>query len=230
LEIHQPILIFGVGTLAQCAYSYFSDYSKQGIVRGLTVDKEYNNNLNCSEWMLSLPIINFTKEDIDKFWQDSNLSGKPRVFLAIGYNKRNRIREEKFKQCEAWGYDIVSFIHPSASIAHNAKLGRGLWIQEHCQIQNSVDIKDGYIGWAGCHVGHGSVVEEFVYQTTYSTICGNCIIGKNTFIGGNSIVFPRVMVGERNIIGALSLITQNTNNDDVYLEGRDNLKCLRSKT
>lgn len=222
---YEPIIIFGLGTLGRCATQYFYDYSAQGIVTGFTVDPDYldlSRDLYREDpsWTLGAPIVPFEKDAIIEHFG----SARPRIFLAIGYNDHNRKREDKFHQCREWGFDVASFIHPSASIAGDAKIGDGIWIQEHCNIQNDVLVGDGYIGWASSHVGHSSILEPFVYQTTNSTICGNCHIEKNSFIAANSVIFPRVKLGNHSIVGAGAIITKDTDPYSVYDFGKDNKK------
>lgn len=93
----KKLVIFGIGEQAEIAYYYFKNDSNYKVV-AFTVDKEYIDKNN----LFDLPIIPF--EDLtEKF----SVNGYE-IFIAIGYSKINKIREEKYLACKEKGYKIAS--------------------------------------------------------------------------------------------------------------------------
>jgi UDP-N-acetylglucosamine acyltransferase len=66
---------------------------------------------------------------------------------------------------------------------------------------------DCYI-MAGAHVGHDSVLGEFVTLANAALLGGHCRIGARAFIGGGATLHQGVRVGRLAIIGGNEIITQ----------------------
>jgi len=82
-------------------------------------------------------------------------------------------------------------VHPTAIIAESAKLGRDVFIGPYCVIEPEVVIGDRGIVYAGCYIGHGSLIGEdckFYSQVTireYARIGKRAIIHNGTVIGSD---------------------------------------------
>ena len=62
---------------------------------------------------------------------------------------------------------------------------------------------------------HDSIIEDFVFTGSKVTIGGKCIIGAQTFIGLNALVFDQVHIKEKCIIGAGTVIKRNIEKNTV---------------
>lgn len=203
--MNQKLIIFGIGEQAEIAYYYFRNDSNYEIV-AFTVDKNYINK----ETLFNLPIVEF--ETLEKNYS----IGEFELFIAIGYNKINKIRTEKYLACKDKGYKIASYISSKASIFTNI-IGENAFILEDNTIQPYVQIENNVILWSGNHIGHHSIIKANCFIASHVVIAGGCEIGENTFVGVNATLRDHIKVGKSNVIGAGAIILANTEDNQVYM-------------
>lgn len=201
----KKLIIFGVGEQAEMAYYYFKHDSSYDVV-AFTVDEAYKNK----DTLFDLPVISF--EEIEQILSPDDYS----MFVAIGYNKINKIREEKYLAAKAKGYKIASYISKKASV-FTELIGENAFILEDNTIQPYVKIGNNVTLWSGNHIGHHSYIEDNCFVTSHVVISGGCIIGQNTFIGVNATLRDHIKIGRSNVIGAGSLILSDTEDNKVYM-------------
>lgn len=202
----KKLIIFGIGEQAEMAYYYFKNDSNYEI-EGFTVDKNYINQ----ETLFDLPIIGF--ETIEKSYSNDIYE----LFIAIGYNKINKIRTEKYLACKEKGYKIASYISSKASV-FTQDIGDNAFILEDNTIQPYVKIGNNVTLWSGNHIGHHSIITDNCFITSQVVVSGGCTIGENTFIGVNATLRDHITIGKSNVIGAGALILTDTENNKVYME------------
>lgn len=201
----RKLIIFGIGEQAEMAYYYFKHDSSYDVV-AFTVDETYKNK----DTLFDLPVISF--EEIEQILSPDDYS----MFVAIGYNKINKIREEKYLAAKAKGYKIASYISQKASV-FTELIGENAFILEDNTIQPYVRIGNNVTLWSGNHIGHHSYIEDNCFITSHVVISGGCIIGQNTFIGVNATLRDHIKIGRSNVIGAGSLILSDTEDNKVYM-------------
>jgi len=201
----KKLIIFGIGEQAEMAYYYFKNESAYEVV-AFTVDKEFINKEN----LFDLPILEF--ESIEEKYSNKEYE----FFIAIGYNKVNKLRTEKYLACKEKGYSIASYISSKASIFTD-RIGENCFILEDNTIQPFVSIGNNVTLWSGNHIGHHSIVENNCFITSHVVISGGCNIGENTFIGVNATLRDHIKIGKSNVIGAGALILGDTEDNKVYM-------------
>lgn len=201
----KKLIIFGIGEQSEMAYYYFKNDSKYDIV-AFTVDKKYIDK----ETFFDLPIVEF--ESIENVYSEEEYE----LFIAIGYNKINKLREEKYLLCKEKGYKIASYISSKASIFTD-KIGENCFILEDNTVQPYVEIGNNVTLWSGNHIGHHSIIQDNCFVTSHVVISGGCEIGENTFIGVNATLRDHIKIGKSNVIGAGALILNDTEDNKVYM-------------
>lgn len=105
-------MIYGNGDFARLVTYFLSDI--------------YNIVAYCvGEEFLSVSRANkiFKKPLIDyKIAKNNFLSKDYKMFIAIGYTGMNQIRQKIFNQVKDDGYNLISYIHPSAVIARDTDI------------------------------------------------------------------------------------------------------------
>jgi len=200
------VIIFGIGDIAEIAHYYLSQEDKYKIV-AFTVDKEFIE----FDSFKGLPVVEF--EAIEKRFPPSEF----KIFIPLSYTKINKLREQKFLEGKAKGYDFISYISPNATIAKNAKIGENCFIFEDNTIQPFVTIEDNCILWSGNHIGHHSTIKANCFIASQVVVSGGVEIGKNTFIGVNATLRDHIKIGQSNVIGAGALILGDTEDNKVYM-------------
>ncbi len=88
------------------------------------------------------------------------------VFIAIG---NSQVREELMNKLKDM-YNVVSIIHPSASIAASTKIGTGTYIAANVVVNSNSIIGKGCILGIGSLVDHNAIVEDYSYVNIGSIV------------------------------------------------------------
>lgn len=210
------LLIWGTGTIAELANFYFTndtDYSVCGHVEtdpkaNPKIDKKFGNIFSFKD-----AILKFSPSDTD-------------FFVAIGYQKTNKVREQRFNEVKNAGYTCASYISSKASVL-NTDVGENTFILENNVIQPFVKIKNNVTLWSGNHIGHHSVINENAFLASHVVISGKCSIGKNSFLGVNSTVHDGVELGSYSVVGAGAIISKNCEPYSVFNPAVTNARIIK---
>lgn len=195
----KKLLIFGSNAYAVRMFYCFIDHYDYEIA-GFIVDKEYKT---CDE-IENIPLYD-TEYVLNTFHPNEYA-----IFIAIGYTKLNTIREAKYNLFKDKGYSFVNFIHPSAIIERNVKLGDNLFIGAFVYISFNVTIGNNVVIEASSDIGHDSLIGDHC-NIIMSRIAGYVTVKNNCFIGNNSAVKDKVTIGEYSVIGLGSQVNKNVN-------------------
>lgn len=202
----QKLLIFGTGTIAEIAAYYFlhdSPYDLVGFVNGDEQESKANEFLDKPVWDW--------KDAISRFPE-----GQINFFIAIGYQKTNSVRENRFEQVKQAGYRCVSYISSRATVL-TEEIGENCFILENNVLQPCTKIEDNVTMWSGNHLGHHSTVEENVFIASHAVISGKCKIGANSFLGVNCCLHDGVTIGEKSVVGAGAIVTESCEPRSVFV-------------
>lgn len=201
----KPLVIFGLGELPDQARYYFSQHAGRR-VEAFTVDAAY---VTASHFG-GLPVLPFDEAQ-RRFPPASH-----ELFVAIGYSNHNRGRERVFLQARSLGYTLPSFVHPSAVVAKNVRIGANVMLRELAVLSCFATLGDNTIVGMQAGVSHHARIGSHVWLSAASLICGGAVIGERCFIGANATVRDKVTIGAGCIVGAGALIMSDCAADGVY--------------
>ncbi|MGY3703531.1 hypothetical protein BW731_09115 [Vagococcus martis] len=144
--------------------------------------------------------------DIDKYSSHD-------FFVAIGDND---IREKFFEELTLLKCNIVSLVHPTSYISKYCSIGNGTSIHQNVVINTDSTIGKGCIINTGTIVEHENVISDFVHLSPNVSLGGRVSVGRKTWIGIGSTVINDIQVGEKIIVGAMSLVLNNISDANVY--------------
>jgi len=144
------------------------------------------------------------------------------VFVAVGYSKMNRIRENIFNEVKSKGYIFASFVHPSVKIWSSTILGENVFIFEDNTIQPFTSIGNNTVLWSGNHLGHHSRVGNNSFISSHVVISGSCVVGNNVFIGVNATLRDGITIGDYCLIGAGAIVMKDTFEKEAYIPDKTN--------
>jgi len=203
MKMPKKLIIFGTATTAELLHYYFvndSDYEPVAFC----ADKEFITKDN----FLGLPLLPF--DEIETKFSPNEYS----FFCAVGAMELNKVRKEVYLKAKAKGYSMASYISSNAKIAKNAIIG------EHCFI-DKVNIYPYSVVGNNCFLS--SDVSHHCNIGTHCFLAGGVImggmtkIGEQTFIGLNATIKDHIEIGEKNIIGAGTIILSNTAANSVFI-------------
>lgn len=202
----KPLIIFGIGDIAEVAHFYFQNDSDRQLA-AFTVDADF---LSKSE-LLQLPVVPF--ENIAESHPPEDFD----IFIAVSYTKLNTIRMEKYLAAKKLGYEFASYVSSSATILNGHQIGENCFILEDNTIQPFSKIGNNVTLWSGNHIGHHSTIHDHTFISSHVVISGGVTVGEQCFLGVNCTVRDHVTIGDRSVLGAGSLLLTDADPESVYM-------------
>lgn len=205
----ENIIIFGTGDIAQIANYYFEIDSNYQVV-AFTVDKAYCNETSYE----GKPLVAF--EELATLYPPSAY----KLFIALSYAQMNKLREKKYHEAKAKGYELVSYVSSKCTNLTQFKHGDNCFIFEDNTIQPFVQLGNNITLWSGNHIGHHSIIDSHNFISSHVVVSGHCHIQSNCFIGVNATIGHQVTIAKETLVGAGCIITKNTEEKGVYVPAK----------
>lgn len=206
---NKKIVIIGNTSNARLAKFFFETDSSYEVV-AFSVNRAYITDENYE----GIPVVAF--EELEKNYPPSQFD----VFVAVGYNKMNKIREELYHQCKKKGYFLPNYISSKCSFLTRENIGDNNLILEDNTIQPFVKIGSNNVFWSGNHIGHDTIIGDHNFLTSHVVVSGFVKIENNCFIGVNATLRDAITIASETLIAAGSIIMKNTDFQDVYAPAR----------
>ena len=200
----RKLYIFGARNFAEVCHHLFtrdSDYD----VAGFVVDGKYLD----SSTFCGLPVIAYEEFRLRVRRDDAD------IFLAIGVDKINTVRAEKFEQLLNDNCRFASFVSSSSPVGADFLVQPNTMIMEHVLIHPRVQVGKNSIIWMGSRIAIKAAIGDHCWVTS-AAIGDSAKVGDYSFIGLNATIAPTVTVGSHNLIGACAAIMQDTKDYAVY--------------
>ena len=211
------LVIFGAGDIARLAHYYFTRDSEHEVV-AFTVDQKYRH----ADTFLDLPLLPF--EEVAKTYAPAEYG----MFVALSYARMNKLREEKYRQAKANGYELVSYVSSRCSFLTDNPVGDNCFILEDNTIQPFVKLGNNVTLWSGNHIGHDAIIEDHCFLASHIVVSGYVRIRNNCFIGVNATLRNSITIAPETLIGAGAVIMKDTVEKGVYLPQRAELFSKKS--
>jgi sugar O-acyltransferase (sialic acid O-acetyltransferase NeuD family) len=164
--------------------------------------------------MLDLPVIPF--EDVVRMFPPDGFA----MLIAVGFQRVNRLRAERFEIARGLGYELVSYIHSSATTWPDLVIGANCVVMEQVVIQPFAEIGDDVTLGPGSAVGHHSVIGDHCLLASHVDVSGNVRVGEYCFLGANSTLRDGITVAPGCVIGANVAILRDTAPNEVHVGPR----------
>lgn len=201
----KKLIIFGNTIVAKLAHYYFTRDSEYQL-EAFTVDADYLTDDNFK----GFPLVRF--EDVENVYDPKTHS----IFIAVGPNKMNSIREKKYLEAKAKGYSFASYVSPHAVCGSN--IGENTIVADMVIINPFVDIGNNNFFWEQCLVSNEAIIKDNCYFSPKSVIGSYCVIESNSIVGTSSTIKARVNVASKTLVGSNCYISKNTEVNGVYGE------------
>ncbi len=120
------------------------------------------------------------------------------VIVAIGDNK---LRKHKLDFFEKEGIQLVTLIHPSATISKYARLGIGTVVMPGVVVNAGADIGKGVILNTSCTVDHDCRLGDAVHISPGAHLAGNVTVGTMSWVGISASIRQNIAIGKEVIVG-----------------------------
>jgi sugar O-acyltransferase (sialic acid O-acetyltransferase NeuD family) len=135
-------------------------------------------------------------------------AGRERVAVALGVGN-GRARRKIAERCGAWGVEILTVVHPSATVSRTARLGCGSVVMAGAVINPDARIGTGAIVNSGAVVEHDVEVGDFAHVAPNAAMGGAARLGEFSHLGMGAVVLERVRIGSRAIVGAGAVVVKD---------------------
>lgn len=204
----KPIVIVGTALLAEQMHFYFAQ--RQGRrVEAFAVDAEYLRE----ERFCGAPVLEF-EEALRRYPPATH-----ELFIAIGF-LATEARKRKFELARARGYTLPSYVHPSAWVAENVRIGANTLIQEQAVVSPFVRLGEDVFLCPQVGINHHTRVGDHCFFAPAAVVAGDADIGELCFIGTNATIRDRVKIDARCVIGAGAVIMNDCAEGGVYPAAR----------
>jgi sugar O-acyltransferase (sialic acid O-acetyltransferase NeuD family) len=211
------VIIFGNSLFAELYYDCLTHDSPYEVV-AFTVDRDYITE----DRLFGLPVVPFA--DIESLFPPSQY----KMIISISFQRVNRLREEKYLQAKAKGYDLISYISSKATTwpglvtGDNCTIGTNSSVEPFVKIGNNVTVTNSVV------LGHHVVLKDHSFVAPGAVILGGVTVESHCLIGANATIKEGVTVARECIIGTGVSITKNTQERGVYFNRPPELFPKRS--
>lgn len=199
----KEVVILGVGNVAKLVHFFLTHDSEYTVV-AFAIHSAYKNGST----YLDLPIVEF--ENVENTYPPDKYD----MFVAIGAQERNELREKVFNEAKDKGYTLISYISSKAEYWPDLIYGENVFIIQATSIEPFVKIGNN-VALIGTRIGQNVKIEDNCFIST-ATIGSDVHVCKNAFIGINAMVNPYIRIGTKSIIGGGSIIIKDVEDYAVY--------------
>lgn len=133
-------------------------------------------------------------------------TGARAAIIAVG---DNGVRRALGDQLESHDFEIASAIHPSAQLARNTTIGKGVVIAAGALVCAHCQIGDYAILNTGCIIDHESMIGMATHICPGVRLAGHVTVESGAHIGIGATVIQNVRIGFESIVGAGAVVTQD---------------------
>jgi sugar O-acyltransferase (sialic acid O-acetyltransferase NeuD family) len=131
-----------------------------------------------------------------------------RVAVALGVGD-GRARRTIAERCAGWGVEILTLVHPRATVACAARVGGGTVVMAGAVINAGARAGLGAIVNSGAVVEHDAEVGDFAHVAPRAAMGGASRLGAFSHLGLGAVVLERVCVGSHTIVGAGAVVVED---------------------
>jgi sugar O-acyltransferase (sialic acid O-acetyltransferase NeuD family) len=136
--------------------------------------------------------------------------GSDNLYCAVAVGGgRGKDRIVLMDLLQARGLKLLTLIHRTAFVAHNATIGEGCQVLSQSAVCAHARLGRGVIINTAASLDHDGVIGEGVHLGPGARLAGEVTVGDRAFIGIGAVILPRITVGEDAVVGAGAVVTED---------------------
>lgn len=159
----------------------------------------------------SFPVVGDIKHDLPYFVEKG-------YYFIIAILKLDGV-EERIKLIEELPIpesQLATFVHPTAYVAPNVKLGRGCAIMPMVAITSNTVLGKGCIVMECATIGHDNIIDNYTHVAAQACVGAFLHIGKGVHIGMNSTVREHITIADFATLGMGACLTKNIGRKEIW--------------
>jgi sugar O-acyltransferase (sialic acid O-acetyltransferase NeuD family) len=201
----KKIIIAGISDFSSVMLDIISQ-EEYGQVVAFTLSNEYIHN----DTFCNLPLLAFESLPLH------NDMANTEILLTFGYSHLNAVREKMYNECKSHGYNLCTFVSKKA-IFYSKSIDEGSIIMPNAYIGPYTRVGLCNIIWNGVNLSHHNTIGNFNNISPCAVLAGHVSVGSNCFIGVNSSFKNGIHIADKNLIGAGSYLSTDTEPNKVYV-------------
>lgn len=128
------------------------------------------------------------------------------VVVGIG---NNAIRGAKQARLSDAGANIVSIIHPAATVSAHSRVGAGSVVFANAAVNVCARVGLGVIVNTGAVIEHDCMISDFVHVSPNAVLAGGVTLKEQSWVGACASVRQLLVIGEAAVVGMGAVVTKN---------------------
>ena len=140
------------------------------------------------------------------------------AFIGVGTVGQGNRRPQLYETLRTLGFNLVTAIHPRATISGSAQIGAGPTIMAGAVINAGARIGDNVIVNTGAIIDHDCVIGDHSHIATGACLSGAVKVGEGVLVGAGAIVRQEISIGTNSVVGAGAVVVKDVP-DNVVVVG-----------
>jgi len=136
--------------------------------------------------------------------------------MGVGGYTDNSLRKRIYENLKKIGFQVISAIHPTASISRTALIGEGNVVFSGVVINPYARLGDNIIVGTGSTIDHDSVIKDHSFISAGVTVGAETKLEEEVLLGLGSKVMAGVNICKGALIGAGALVTGKISKPGTY--------------
>ena len=132
--------------------------------------------------------------------------GVRHLFLAFGANAARLALSDELERS---GFEFPSLVHPSAVIADDARMERGVFIGPGAIVNADACIERQSIINSGAIIEHDVRLGNAVHVSPGACVAGSVQVGDCVWIGAGAVVRDKLSIGSHAMVGMGAVVTRS---------------------
>jgi sugar O-acyltransferase (sialic acid O-acetyltransferase NeuD family) len=169
-------------------------------------DSEFAGFVDDREELWGSRVIGFPVLGNCQWMRQEALNSRIAVALGAGESRSRQLLAER---CLRWGIEILTPVHPAATVARTATLGLGTVVTAGAIINPEAKVGAGVIVNTGAVVEHDVEIGDYAHVAPNAVMGGASHLGSFSHLGLGAIVLQRIHIGSYTMVGAGAVVVKN---------------------
>jgi UDP-N-acetylbacillosamine N-acetyltransferase len=169
-------------------------------------DTEFAGFVDDREELLDTKVLGFPVFGNGEWLRQETSNSSVAVALGVG---ENRSRQLLMERCTHWGIEILTLVHPAATVARTALPGPGTVVMAGAIINSEARVGAGVVINTGAVVEHDVEIGDYAHVAPNAALAGASRLGALSHLGLGAVVLQRICIGCRTIVGAGAVVAEN---------------------
>ena len=136
-------------------------------------------------------------------------SGVRHAFIGLGGASDTAPRRRLYELARSSGLDVVTVVHPAASVSPSAELGHGATVFAGAVVGTEARLGENVLVNTAAVVEHGCTVGDHAHVATGARLASGVRVGEGAHIGAGSTVVQERSVGPSAVVGAGAVVVRD---------------------